>query len=445
MKNKIKIMYIEDDLRDPLKNLINEFGDIADFSLFDNATDGLVELDSLQPALILLDLKIPWHKNGKASRENGVKVLEELSKNQNNYIIPTIVITQFPIDDEPVEFGRRYKLWGYLDKGMEYKKRMDKIRMVIEEIRNGKNLKRNRYCEFIGDICDAGIQFKGINTSFLAYSSDGRFAGFMKELKKTINATGILEAFDWLDTDPNFNAPSSSIFCHNICDRIFSRNIFIANVTDQKPNVFFEWGFALGIGRISYPIFEENSEDRLPQLFRAQVCFPYKNTDVYNNFDFGIDYLKNCLYGDPKKTFRGLKNPECLSNNILLISPDDNRHKEFVAGWLQENINKTNGFGIERIAIGDEPNILYYLNKIKAHSKIIIDLLSDDDENNMHNIPIYFFTGFAIGLGKKVLLIKERELSKPLIDMHQILRDYSDISELSVYIDNWINKDSKGN
>ena len=102
------------------------------------------------------------------------------------------------------------------------------------------------------------------------------------------------------------------VFCPFLCDRIFSRNIFIANVTDNNPNVYFEWGFALGTGRKAYALAEDGRLN-LPDLLKANLLNLYKSTPhkddvfVYRGPEGWKNYMQDMLRINEDAYFIGAK------------------------------------------------------------------------------------------------------------------------------------------
>ena len=402
---------------------------IADFTNSQEALDCL-ENDSASIDLILLDLKIPFEKNDSAKRENGEKVLKKLCCMEVHHIIPTIVITAYPdLSREPALFGRKYRIYGYIDKsGEEFS---NNLYNCVQEIMNGKEKVRNRFCSIANRVCSRPVRFKGRNSCFLAYSSEGRYAGFMIDLKRKVKDNSI-DVLDWLDRDRDFDSPSALIFCPFLCDRIFSRNIFVANITDKNLNVYFELGFAMAIGRKSYALYEKNKIKLLPPLLKGTLCFSYSDLNVFKKFSFD-DYLNNNLYGRLTNILPALTVPSNLTISVLTIFPDDEMHEKYIKEKLMGYIKNA-----EPLYLGKERNIITVLNKILSADKIILDLLSDKEEATLdNNAQLLFLAGFALGRGKKIFLLQQEPIQKSITDVYPILLPYSDINKVEFELEKW--------
>jgi CheY-like chemotaxis protein len=429
----IDITLIEDKVKEIKNQILCALQKEWDVNIKDciNGREALDYLNSPQAPvdLILLDLKIPFEKFDAAKRENGEKVLRSISRIENNRIIPTIIITAYPdLLDEPVSFGRRYKIYCYIDKtNSEFS---EKLYSCVHEIIHGEIKNRNRFCSFGNKVCSRPVRFKGRNSCFLAYSSEGRYAGFMKDLKKELKAEGI-DAFDWLDKDRDFDSPSGLVFCPFLCDRIFSRNVFVANITDKNSNVYFEWGFSIAIGRKSYALCQEDSAESLPSLLRNNLHIPYKDTDVKEKFFFD-DYLNN-LYGRLTDILPALYTPPNPASNVLGIFPNDKTHKSYIANKLSEFIKN-----LELLCLERENNIITVLNRILSAEKIVLDLLSDKEDAALdNNATLLFLAGFALGCGKKIFLLQQEPIQKSIADVYPILQPYNDINEVESKLKEW--------
>lgn len=438
MSNKIKILFVEDkviELLDKIKGHLGKTFDV-DIKHYDNGEDVINNIKADKPCLILLDLKIPWSKMDTPYRENGEKLLRKLCNVNSNYIVPTVIITAYPdILEEPVRFGRDYRIYGYLSKGVP--DLLTRLENIVSEIINGTNKQRERFCSIASKICNRGVSFKGPNSCFLAYSSEGRYAGFMKDLKNGINSKPPLVAFDWLDTGREFDSPSSLIFCPFLCDRVFSRNIILANITDKNPNVYFEWGFALAIGRKTYALCESSAINNLPTLFKGNLITPYNDVTTVSEKIYFIDYLGGNLYGNLLNIFPSLYMQYENTKENLIIASSDVRHQQYIVGKIKDFSHPAT---IDMSPINAQTtSIIEVLNKVISYKRIIFDLLSDSDsEHENSNAHLMFLAGFALGYGKRIILLQEKPVKKNILDVYPILLSYGEINEVKEKIAKFI-------
>ena len=427
----IRILLIEDKISEIENSISNSLSGLYKVRIksFNNGEEALKYIkENPSPDLVLLDLKIPFYKSDSPQRGNGEKVLRELCQMEVSHIVPTIIITAYPDSyDEPTSFGRKYEIYAYLDKSEP--KFYTRLKTYVQEIIDGEIKHRNRFCSIANKICSRDVKFKGRNSCFLAYSSEGRYAGFMKDLKAKIKSKRI-DALDWIDKDRESDAPSGLIFCPFLCDRIFSRNIFIANITDKNLNVYFEWGFAIAIGRKSYALCEQSKLKSLPPLLKGNLCIPYQNVDISEDFIFE-DYLGN-LYGKVTDIFPAVTVPSKNDIKILGIFPNDNYHEGYISDKLKEFIKE-----LKLLHLGKVNDIIHVLNTVLLAEKIMFDLMSDEEENSMNNAQLAFLIGFAIGRGKDVFILQQRPINKPFLDTYSKLKYYSDIEEIKSELKEW--------
>lgn len=106
----------------------------------------------------------------------------------------------------------------------------------------------HRYCSLIRNICN--IKPK-INKNGVFLISSQTKLGLITELKSNLEREFekrdlSIEIEDWLKKE---GPGTSRIFHNEVCPKIFRNSWILAEVSDCNPNVFFECGFAMGLGR----------------------------------------------------------------------------------------------------------------------------------------------------------------------------------------------------
>lgn len=156
-----------------------------------------------------------------------------------------------------------------------------------------------RYCSFINRICgkDRYIDKRGF---FLASSSNKEYIvdelhGRLLELNLALGVT------KWTKRE---SIETGRIFCHKVCPKIIENLWMIAEVSDFNPNVFFESGFALGLGRKVIFLGDEQAGSIKSKL-GDQEYYSYKTVeDFVNQLNFSSDIFRNIeiksIYGVPR-------------------------------------------------------------------------------------------------------------------------------------------------
>jgi len=134
----------------------------------------------------------------------------------------------------------------------------------------------NRYCSFINRVCntDRFLDKRGV---FLASSYQNKdFIEVLSEYLKKLNLS--LEIDKWMKSE---KSETGVIFCDEVCPKAFRNLWMIAEVSDFNPNVFFECGFAIGLGRTVIFLCDENAGKIKSKL--GKLYLSYKTVDVIIN------------------------------------------------------------------------------------------------------------------------------------------------------------------
>jgi len=174
--------------------------------------------------LALVDILFPTENEGMA-------LLSKLKKKG----IKTIAISNKATRGTAVEAFKNAD--EFFDKEKPLQELTDKISSLLSPI------KRNIYCTLSpGGLCSKEFYDRGSYSVFVATSSDNEdSANLIRDALKTeYNVTPWTENF----------ADTGVLFCDKICPKIYGNMLLVAEISDYNPNVFFEAGFGLGLGRI---------------------------------------------------------------------------------------------------------------------------------------------------------------------------------------------------
>ena len=117
-----------------------------------------------------------------------------------------------------------------------------------------------RYCSLIRTICNSKPKMNK-NGVFLISSKNN--LSLITELKSNLEKEFeirdlSIEIEDWLKKE---GLGTSRIFHNEICPKIFRNSWILAEVSDCNPNVFFECGFAMGLGRNVIFLCNDHAEE----------------------------------------------------------------------------------------------------------------------------------------------------------------------------------------
>jgi len=285
-----------------------------------------------------------------------------------------------------------------------------------------------RYCAVLDGACTE-TQVQGERGHvFLAYPSEARIAGEMRELERLVGERGT-EVVPW----EHGVGSGRVVFC-KLCGQIARARSFWADVTKANPNVMFEMGFALALGKDL-------------RLFRDRTL-PHEDVDLISDVDT-IEY----------------ENAAELANRVLAEQPgrslaDQCQEKaRAAAGDLQvlfvrnafettaaSNVRKAletrlNPLGV-RVRV-DDPNELggHTLYELAALAQtcqfVVVNLISTErEDSHRHNASAAFIAGYAVGSGRPVLILHEKPV-EPIIDLKQVTKEYDTAQEAVHIVERW--------
>jgi hypothetical protein len=104
--------------------------------------------------------------------------------------------------------------------------------------------KRNRDCSFIEKQCDCEGHLNSYGVLLISSERNRYYIERLGREIKTINPH--LDITSWKE---RIKPTTGRVFCHEVCPKIYENGTIIADITDSNPNVLFECGFGLGLGR----------------------------------------------------------------------------------------------------------------------------------------------------------------------------------------------------
>lgn len=293
---KKKILFVDDDLdsieKDPssalskMRKMVTKFGDVFDACSLTSAKDRLRE-EKIDLAIV--DLYIPFD-------DTGIKTSDQFSKQLFDILylegIPIIGISN---KRDIIDFGYISELKDKYGISVITKVvlKVESLEEKTKELLSPK--KRSRRCAFKDNkVCTKNFSFKGQKSVFII-SSD--------EYKRTAKEFGqkLKERNYFIDIwNENERISAELIFCNKTCLRIYGNKIIVAEITDFNHNVFFEIGFAFGLGRIVFMFRRKQIDGHLELKLLGTISWtPYKViTDILEKFDKTIKDSERELLSD---------------------------------------------------------------------------------------------------------------------------------------------------
>ena len=299
----------------------------------------------------------------------------------------------------------------------------------------------NRYCSIEGQYCQHSVPYNGPGTFFFAYPSGSYWSTFSRHLAAEMGSRG-MQVERWEDT------VSGDLIFRKVCHGIFGNHYLLAEVTEPNTNVLMEVGYALASGRQPILLVDEtrNKWNR-PTLSAVESC-QYKNRDDILNF---IGRLQ-LDHGDDQHPPTKVK---MLDSMGILSIPEEpwaiHHLKPAVAtDWVKaiaKNLNRISRFRVTHTDPSDSVTDDFYQQArlIKKARYTVASLLANNRTGwRENNANMAILTGFAIGLGKRVLVLEEQP-ADPVLDLGSLARPFENEDECEHFVRTWLADQAQNN
>ena len=274
----------------------------------------------------------------------------------------------------------------------------------------------------------------GRDSFFFAYPSSEKWRDFSSHLAGELGQIGI-KVDRWEDVVRN------DLLFSKVCEGIYSHDYLLAEVTEPNPNVLLEVGYALAVGRLPILLRDTNVIPwNRTLLTTLESCFYDTRVSIH-------EYILNLLSGDrfvpehpdrrlPYLEQMGIFNDAEIPNTVFHLKP------KLVADWISK-IDRTLGSGFFKLSKMDPSDSVYdefypHAREIQRASLVIASLVSKQNQNwEEHNANVALLIGFAIGLGKRVLVLQQ-EPKTPILDLGSLFRPFDSESQAVHIVQGWI-------
>ena len=297
----------------------------------------------------------------------------------------------------------------------------------------------NRFCAIEGRYCAKQIGYHGTNSFFFAYPSGEHWQDFSNHLMAELDQQSI-HGTRWQDLVRN------DLLFSKICEAISGHDYLFAEVTEPNANVLFEIGYALAVGRPPILLKDRRRQEWPRTLLTSfDSCF-YETREEVLLYIIHTQAERNGLSEDPNRRIPFLENmgifdPVQDARAIHHLKPKISRD------WISSVEKKLKDSHF--VFSGTDPSDSTYdefppqARAIQSASLIVGSLLGTDIEGyQQHNANVALLIGFAIGLGKEVLVL-QAEPKASIIDLGSLSQLFTTESQAVRIVNRWLEEQTR--
>lgn len=261
----------------------------------------------------------------------------------------------------------------------------------------------SRFCAVEGIFCERLVPYQGTNSFFFAYPSGEHWQDFSQHLVADLKYQEI-HGTRWQDV------VSNDVLFAKVCDSIHGHDYLVAEVTEPNANVLLEVGYALAVGRPTILLQDQRRPPWARTLLTAfDNCF-YETRENVVPYIVETQANRGELSESPDRRLlflerMGIFDPAEEAATIHHLKP------KVARDWISsvEKTLKASDFDVSGTDPSDSSYDEFYsqARAIQRASRIVGSLLGTDIPNYQeHNANVATLIGFAIGLGKEVLVLQ---------------------------------------
>lgn len=292
-----------------------------------------------------------------------------------------------------------------------------------------------RFCAIEGVNCEKSIPYQGSWTYFFAYPSTEPWRDFSALLANDLGSRGIYGK-RWEDVVNN------DLLFSKVCEGIYGHDFLLAEVTEPNPNVLLEIGYALAVGRQPILLKNKNHEEWSRNLLTTLESCYYETREDILNYISSLSAEERRISEQPDRRLPFLESmgifdrPE-VPGTVYHLKP------KLSADWISgvDRTIRNSYFKLSTMDPSDSVSDEFYpqARQIRSAAGIVASLVSSKNVNwQQHNANVALLIGFAIGLGKQVLVLQESPLA-PILDLGSVSRPVDTETQAGQVVQSWIN------
>lgn len=245
---------------------------------------------------------------------------------------------------------------------------------------------------------------KRISTAFFAYPGDPHDLGSTIEAaSRAVNAAQVgVDVQTW---------PEMGVFGQAIPDNvrqsIDQAQIVVFDITRPNPNVYYEAGYAVGLGKAIAPVINSAFADAVSQV-QKDGLFDNVGYKAYENTDGLASILQNL----PDDSLLGLYSREVDRSQPLFLL--DTLHKTDFRNAVVSAIkaSKVHFRSFDPVEV-PRLSAVGLIAQVTSSAGVVLPLLPEHiGDNDRHKLRASFIAGLSHGLGRHTLILQQRHFSE---------------------------------
>ena len=290
-----------------------------------------------------------------------------------------------------------------------------------------------RFCSIEGRECNKEIPYMGSWTFFFAYPSAPRWQDFSRNLDE-LGERGFTGQ-RWEDITKN------DLVFVKVCDGIYGHDYLLAEVTEPNPNVLLEIGYALAVGRLPILLKNKNEKEWSRDLLTTLESCYYETREDIHTYMAKLQAQARTIpeYPDRRLPFlenMGIFDREETPGTVYHLKP------KLSADWISR-VDRTLKGSYFKMGAMDPSDSVYdefypQARAIQSASLVVASLVSVKNVSwEQHNAHVALLIGFAIGLGKQVLVLQQEPIA-PILDLGSVSRLVDTETQAEQIVKSWI-------
>ncbi len=297
----------------------------------------------------------------------------------------------------------------------------------------------DRYCSVEGVECTRSVDYQGDWSFFFAYPSTAHWRDFSSQLVDELSLRGI-SGQRWEDV------VQGNLIFSKVCDGIHSHDLLLAEVTEPNPNVLFEVGYALAVGRQPVLLVDKNRPAWDRRLLRAVESCLYETREDIHQFVARLIGGERSISSNPNRRLPLLENTG-IFEQVSIPGTVYHLRPKTPTDWIHsvDSVLRGSFFKLTSMDPTDATYDEFFpqARKIQESELIVASFLSKSNTDaTVLNANVGLLAGFAVGLGKQVIALVQKP-SIPILDLGTLLREFETETEAKRIVEFWLEHRTK--